>query len=188
MKKVIYKLATTLDEKDMIAQLRFQGFCHELGWFNPANYPNGREEDEWDNHSFHFLALRDLKIIGTLRLIPSIESEFYTEKFVNFPKEIPRAVCLEVSRLYVIPSERGNQAEVMFGLVKMAREFSLARGYEFWYFLMETTVEKVLGHLGWHLRFLDERRRVKLADDAPASLFVRSALLRLDDKSIRFLK
>ncbi len=36
-------------------QLRYQVFCLETGYEDPAQFPDGEEKDEWDDSSTHFL-------------------------------------------------------------------------------------------------------------------------------------
>lgn len=183
---VICRLAESPKDKDDIYKLRFDGYCVELGWLNPQNYPDKKETDEWDNNSYNFLALENGEIIGTMRLITFSQEQFYTKKFVSFPKEIPQNICLEISRLYVIPSKRGHLAKVMFSLVETAKKFSLDNGFLYWYFLMETGVEKILIHLGWKFIFWGEKISIKLKRDSPSSLSVRPAIVDLRDKSLKF--
>lgn len=184
--ETIYKLVETEEEKEGVFKLRYQGYCLELGWLNPDNYPDKKETDEWDNNSYNFLALENGEIIGIMRLIPFSKEQFYTKEFISFPKEIPQNLCLEISRLYVIPSKRGNLARTMFGLVKIAKKFSMDNGFLYWYFLMETGVEKILIHLGWKFIFWGEKTSIKLKSDSPAALMVRPAIIDLNDKSLVF--
>lgn len=184
--EIICRLAESQEDKDNIFKLRFKGYCMELGWLNPRNYPNEKESDEWENDSYNFLAIEDGETIGTMRLILFSGDQFYTKQFVAFPKEIPQNLCLEVSRLYVTPSKRGNQAKVMFSLVKIAKEYSLKKGFLYWYFLMETNTEKVLTHLGWRFIFWGEKKSIKLKDDSPSQLTVRPAIIDLRDESLKF--
>lgn len=190
MGEIIYKLAETPEEKDLVFQLRFQGYCLEREYLNPANYPDQREKDECDNYAYHFLAMEAGRAIGTLRLIQPFEKQFYSQKLFefNFPSKIPKELCLEVSRLYVVPHRKGWKGiETMFGLVKNAKETTINNGYKHWYFLMETTVEKILAFYKWKLIFLSNNKKlIKLADDAPASLLVRPAVVEINDENMRF--
>lgn len=179
MGNIIYKLAGTKEEKKKIFKLRFQGYCLELGWLNPKNYPDKKESDEWDKFAYHFLAKEEDKIIGTLRLIPFEQGEFYTKKFIPNADKMPKNVCLEVSRLYVLPSKRGGQAKIMLNLCNTAKEFCIKNNFLYCYALMETVPEKILRHFGWHLISLGRRKGIKLHSDSPSSLLVKPIIIDL---------
>ncbi|MBF0532577.1 MAG: PEP-CTERM/exosortase system-associated acyltransferase [Candidatus Omnitrophica bacterium] len=55
---------------DRLYQLRFQVYGEECGFINQADYPDGRESDEYDSQSVHFAAMDTSgEMIGTVRLI-----------------------------------------------------------------------------------------------------------------------
>ena len=184
--KIIYKLVETEEEKEKVFSLRYQGYCLEWGWLNPQNYTDGKEKDEWDEHAFIFGAFQNNEIVGTLRLIPIMRGNFYSGKFVDFPKEISQNQCLEVSRLYVAQKNRAHNAKVMFELVKIAQKFCLQKGYPYWFFFMRENVEKILTHFGWSMNFLDDYMEIRLNEDSPNSVMLRPAILWLKDESIKF--
>ena len=42
---------------DRVRQLRFQVYCQECHYLEASDYPDGRERDDCDAHSAHFVAL-----------------------------------------------------------------------------------------------------------------------------------
>lgn len=64
-------VATTDDLRDRVFDLRYQVYCVELGWEDPAVFPNGREQDEFDPDSVHCLLIHRPSGLdaGTVRLV-----------------------------------------------------------------------------------------------------------------------
>ena len=56
-------------------RIRYQVYCLENGFEDPARYPDGEERDEWDEHSVHFIVRDRLsgEWIGAMRLIKPVE-------------------------------------------------------------------------------------------------------------------
>lgn len=113
---------------DAVLRMRFACVVH-AGWATPADYPDGRERDEYDE-SASFVVCRDGGILaGALRLIPPspgrplpIEREFGIRLPIG---------ALEAGRVVVPPEMRaGRSHRVLAGLC--ARGWLLARemGYD----------------------------------------------------------
>lgn len=52
--------------------LRFQVYCNECDFLPASNYPDGREQDEFDAHSSHFIGVHvNGELAGTARLVRS---------------------------------------------------------------------------------------------------------------------
>lgn len=59
--------------RERVFRLRYAVYCAELGWENPANFPDGLEQDAYDFFALHCL-LRHRptdRLAGTVRLIPA---------------------------------------------------------------------------------------------------------------------
>lgn len=186
MENISYSIACTDHERDRIYHFRFHAYCINLQWINPAKFPNRKEWDEWDKSSYHIFAEINSEIVGTMRLIPFQGENFYTAKFATLPFGIIKQQCLEISRLYVTRSKRGQDSEVMFGLVSLAKKLSLEQSFFYWYFAMEIQVEIILKKLGWNFVFWGERERIFLFPDSPSPITVRPAVIDLRDSSIEF--
>lgn len=83
-------------EYQSLYKLRYQVYCHEAHFLNPANYPSGLEIDEYDAVSEHFLATNadnSDEIIGTVRLVK------WSER-LSFPTAAHyKALLLQLDRL-----------------------------------------------------------------------------------------
>ncbi|MBK1722322.1 PEP-CTERM/exosortase system-associated acyltransferase [Thiocystis violacea] len=69
-------IAATTDElRDRVFALRYEVYCRDLGWEDPAQFPDRREYDGFDGDSIHCLLLRkhkqsELELdAGTVRLV-----------------------------------------------------------------------------------------------------------------------
>jgi N-acyl amino acid synthase of PEP-CTERM/exosortase system len=69
--EVVFADTDTLREQ--VFRLRYAVYCAELGWENPANFPDGLEQDAYDSFALHCV-LRHRptdRLAGTVRLIPA---------------------------------------------------------------------------------------------------------------------
>jgi N-acyl-L-homoserine lactone synthetase len=89
---------------DQSYRLRYQVYCVERGFLDAADYPDGREIDEFDAHSLHLGVFdSDDHMIGTARLIkPSPLGFPMLRHCAFFPEVMPSSVApVEVSRLAI---------------------------------------------------------------------------------------
>ena len=103
--------ARTIDEDPGLLEqsyrLRYQVYCVERGFLDPADYPDGREVDEFDAHSVHLGVFdADDRMIGTARLIkPNPHGFPMLRRCVFFPEvmrpDAPHVAPVEVSRLAI---------------------------------------------------------------------------------------
>jgi N-acyl-L-homoserine lactone synthetase len=141
-----YRVVKTIKEKEDVFSLRYRVFCLEKKWLNPEEYPDGKETDEYDQHSVHFLAANDTsKIVGTARAI--FPSELGLPVFNNFediatPDDVERYV--ELSRLIVAKETRG--LTVTIGLLKSILNWCLYEGSSK-VPLLEIPVNRIVRHL-----------------------------------------
>ncbi|MBL1264944.1 PEP-CTERM/exosortase system-associated acyltransferase [Candidatus Methylomicrobium oryzae] len=119
--------------KDEVYKLRYQVYCIETGFEDPANHLQGLESDEYDNHSVHYLIRhrKSRSFAATTRLIfPDVknpEKLFPIEKYTKFDKfellqRIPRDTHLaEASRFCVSKDfkRRKNEAGTLAGISNM---------------------------------------------------------------------
>lgn len=65
------KLADTDELRDRVFRLRYDVYCRELGWEDPAAFPDGREIDEFDDTSIHCLLIHrpSGRDAGAVRLV-----------------------------------------------------------------------------------------------------------------------
>jgi N-acyl-L-homoserine lactone synthetase len=147
-----YRVVKTIKEKEDVFSLRYRVFCLEKKWLNPEEYPDGKETDEYDQHSVHFLAANDTsKIVGTARAI--FPSELGLPVFNNFediatPDDVERYV--ELSRLIVAKETRG--LTVTIGLLKSILNWCLYEGITTAFVIVEEKMLNFLLRLGYPFR------------------------------------
>lgn len=101
-----FKKVTTGEELQEVYRLRYKVYCDEWGFERPEDHPEGIEQDEYDEHSTHFVAFRNDtgQFIGTVRLIFDSELGFPLERHCEVTKDlsgIDRSRLAEISRLAV---------------------------------------------------------------------------------------
>jgi len=104
--KFTFQLAETPQLLEEVYRLRYQVYCHECNFLKPEDYPEGKEKDEYDEHSLHFIASDEEGPIGTMRLILNSALGFPLEAHCNGAlqidkKSLPRNNLAEISRLVI---------------------------------------------------------------------------------------
>ena len=80
---------------DSIYGLRYKVYCEERGFENPADFPDGIETDEYDEHAVHFATIRNNRIIGTARIILNTGNGFPLEKHATINGDILNCIHRE---------------------------------------------------------------------------------------------
>lgn len=80
---ILLKVATTREERRAFQQLLFQIYCQELGWHDPAKFPDSAFTDEYDSESIFLTVISQNDIIAGLRLVPDTRLGFPHEKEFN---------------------------------------------------------------------------------------------------------
>ncbi len=149
---------------EQIYRLRFEVYCRECGFIKEKDYPEGKEKDQYDAQSRHFVAINFYgEVIGTLRMIFPGPLELPIQKYcpdVHFENgilytEISRFIISRRlrrranDRLYYEPQvedkkmSSGNNdflrraLPMAFGLYKKMYQESKRCGITHWYTLME---------------------------------------------------
>lgn len=108
-----------------IFRLRYEIYCLECCFLDPANYRDGLEIDKYDQRSFHVASHNHQgKLVGSIRLVLARgDQEFPFEEhcptFADFTFP-PRERCAEVSRLVVHKGYRRRAGDTLSGV---SREF-----------------------------------------------------------------
>ena len=119
------KLATTDELRDRVFRLRFDVYCRELGWEDPADFADERERDEFDDSSTHCLLVHKPSGVdaGAVRLVkPDSDSPepclpllaHYDAALFNSdsnPLRMPRGDFGEISRLALREQFRRRSGE-----------------------------------------------------------------------------
>lgn len=105
---------------DLIYRLRYEVYALEFGFENPDDFPDRLEQDIYDPHSKHLIAMNeDNDIIGTVRMILNSPKGFPVEhasEITDFhDKPIPEKIT-EVSRLAVSKVLRRRPEDGMHGV------------------------------------------------------------------------
>jgi len=171
-------VADTPELLDQVYRLRFQVYCREKGFEQPADRDQGREQDEWDPQSIHLL-LRHRRggiPLATARLVLVASDDprrpFPVERHVDLdtdplttsPWYLPRGSLAEVSRFAIsrvvrrqlgengmVPEGVGDSllgAWVTLRLVKGLVDLSGLHGVNHWYSFMEGGFFRLLQRLG----------------------------------------
>jgi N-acyl amino acid synthase of PEP-CTERM/exosortase system len=118
-------LADNREGKDINYRLRYQVYCLETGYEDPARYPDKREIDAFDEHAVHFIARSRStgEWIAALRLVirpfdslpmnafASVDFNFLSKEITEDIRSGRTSLCTEVSRLCVVSSFRRRAPE-----------------------------------------------------------------------------
>jgi N-acyl amino acid synthase of PEP-CTERM/exosortase system len=172
-------IATSPEIRDACFRVRFQVYCIDNGFEDPANSPDGRERDDFDSHSVHSILTHNAtgNAIGTVRLVlPDKDGErrllpmqriagaLAADDVAPFP--VRRTA--EVSRFSIVRSFRhhtpnqGFEAQLSpeewrrmlfhlpLGLIRSCVEMSVRERMTHWAAVMEPALLRLLTRLGIH--------------------------------------
>ena len=180
------------DEQEMeqIHKLRYSVYCVEKGFLSKEDYPGGREYDEYDQHSAHFLAVDtddDGEILGTLRLILNSELGFPVEKLFSLKRPInDRARTVEMSRLIVAKQARNITLQILMGLSREVYWYAREHEVEDCYAVLEDPLLRLLKRVGLPFRVIGEEKWYMGAYTTPTFLSVSEAIAVLPKNNALF--
>lgn len=172
-------IADSLEDRDECFRIRFQVYCIDNGFEDPANSPDGLERDGFDSHSVHSVLTHSAtgNAIGTVRLVLPEEDG---ERRVLPMQRIAGAIAAdgaapfpvwrtaEISRFSIVKSfrhhipDQGFEARLSseewrkmlfhlpLGLIKSCVEMSVREGMTHWAAVMEPALLRLLTRLGIH--------------------------------------
>jgi N-acyl-L-homoserine lactone synthetase len=151
-----YRLASETWEMDELLRLRYQVYCKEKQWLKADDYPDGRETDQFDAHSVHFLALKNNEVAGTVRAIfPSESGLPITNLFrITVPESVIHYV--EISRLAVDKDARG--LEFTIGLLHALFSWCVERGVTHGYAVLENNLLEFLMRIGYPFKKVGDQK------------------------------
>lgn len=161
-----------------VQRLRYEVYCEELSFLDPAKYPTRLECDEFDPHSVQFAAVNaEKQAVATLRLVRDSPLGFPLEGHAAALSPafhaLPRAQTVEISRLILARryrrrandgrygtggvdpdgSRAGEQRSpyplILFGLFRMMFEESRNTGLTHWLAAMEPWLQRFLDRFGF---------------------------------------
>jgi N-acyl amino acid synthase of PEP-CTERM/exosortase system len=105
---------------DGIERLRYEIYCLECGFLDPADYPDRREHDEYDGSSIHLAGFNsEDDIIASLRLVRDsplgFPLEAHSKELYSEFEDLPRDRTAEISRLVVAKQYRRRSNDGRYG-------------------------------------------------------------------------
>jgi N-acyl-L-homoserine lactone synthetase len=141
-----------------LAQLRYDVYCLELTFLDPARFPDGRETDEYDAASVHLSVTDDEgELAGALRLVLDSPLGFPLEAHARTLSPsffgLPRGRTAEISRLVVARQHRNVRRFEGYPLtlLRLFREVhrkSRELGLSYWLAAMEPSLRRLLASFG----------------------------------------
>lgn len=133
-----------------VARLRYDIYCVERGFVDPASCPDGYELDEYDRFSVPIAVADGGEVLAALRLVLDSPLGFPLEKraqelYSSYERMEP-ARTAEISRLVVARSHRDCPA-VLLRLFRKMYEQSVRRGLTYWLAAMEPALDRRLRRL-----------------------------------------
>ena len=156
-------------------RIRYQVYCLENSFENPADHPDGLERDAFDAHSVHSLLIHRAsgQAMGTARLVMPVqhdlERSFPIQSVCTHPRlnQLPLDRTAEVSRFCIskqfrrrqdkdedcdAPQERRSMAPLMsLGLIQSLVRMSAEHGITHWCATMDPVLLRLLA--GMSIRF-----------------------------------
>jgi N-acyl amino acid synthase of PEP-CTERM/exosortase system len=139
-------------------RLRYQVYCLERGFLNPANYPDRLERDEFDRVSLHAgVVNRQRQLLGTLRLVKANMVDLplfhHCTLFDHYERELHRdgVQLAEVSRLCMSRECRDDSAansRVGLNLYRATYQTSKRAKLTHWLVAMEPALHRLLAAVG----------------------------------------
>ncbi len=140
-----------------VQRLRYEVYCLERRFLQPAAHAAGRETDAYDPHAVHLVATdHHGNVAATLRLVRDSPLGFPLERHAGrlLPgaRRLPRERAAEISRLIVARAYRQDSLDhrlVLFGLFREMYEESRRLGVEVLIAAMEKPLWRLLRRFGF---------------------------------------
>lgn len=157
-------------------QIRYRVFCLERGFEDPDNFPNGEEQDEWDQQAAHFIVREKSsgRWVASTRIIhpkPSLlPVEQHNSLSPGFLTGIDRNEIGEISRFCIIRQniltnsgfsqvsrsqfdwigavDSKFQYEITWGMLRAVTYYGLAHGLEYSYMFITNSFARLLRRMG----------------------------------------
>ena len=153
----VHRRAVTDDRLSAIQRLRYEVYCLERGFRDAADYPDGREYDEYDPHATHICATDTSgAVVGTVRLVHhsplGLPVQQHGARLSVAADELERRRTAEVSRLILAKQYRKHtidQPLLLWGLFARMYEESCRLGIGYWVAAMEEGLWRLLRRFGF---------------------------------------
>ncbi|HPF58800.1 MAG TPA: PEP-CTERM/exosortase system-associated acyltransferase [Candidatus Competibacteraceae bacterium] len=164
-------LADTEASRAIHRKIRYQVYCQERRFEDPAEFPNGEEYDVWDIHAAHFIVRHRATAtwVAAVRLVLPDAFQFPVETLHCLSSEQaqcrPRRELAEVSRICIINAPapwkmnrhldyqfghagRSGEHDILLGMVNALIIYGLHRGIECFHLLISQSFARLLKRLG----------------------------------------
>jgi ubiquinone/menaquinone biosynthesis C-methylase UbiE/N-acyl-L-homoserine lactone synthetase len=166
--------AQTTAELEIAFRLRYNVYCEELGSLHAASYPEGLESDHFDDFAVHFIALREGKIHGYVRLVRGPGGNLLLEERFTLPSHIHknRTELMEISRWIVSAPFRGTGLWFLLG--HEAANWAKRNGYSKLVMVARENLWEGLKKRGWRVALWGSYQQYHDTISAPGTLECRT--------------
>jgi N-acyl amino acid synthase of PEP-CTERM/exosortase system len=163
-------LADTEAARAIHRKIRYQVYCLERRFEDPAAFPQGEEQDAWDVHAAPFIVRERTsgKWVAAMRLVLPDAAQFPVETLrclTPEPIRLRRRQLAEISRICIIRSPapyeinrhlgrnfgsvaRNGEPEVLLGMLRTIFVYGLECGFEHNYLLVTDAFARLLRRIG----------------------------------------
>lgn len=164
-------LADTEAARAIHRKVRYQVYCMERKFETPTAFPLGEEYDPWDAHAAHFIVRQRATMtwVAAVRLVLPVAAMFPVETLQCLtPERVdcpPRRKLAEISRICIIRSSspykinphmnwdyghvgKSSESEVLLGMIRTIIIYSLRKGIEYNYILVNEAFARLLSRIG----------------------------------------
>ncbi|HET6351016.1 MAG TPA: GNAT family N-acyltransferase [Coriobacteriia bacterium] len=142
---------TTPEQIVEAKRIRYQVYCLEKGWVDPATCPDGLESDEYDDDAVHFLvADHDSgRVLGSTRILLGSKVTLPAVKYLDpslhgfAPSEV-----IEASRMASLPASRSQSHAIFLGLGQAMWEWAIDHEIGAWMALADAPVYRLMQLVG----------------------------------------
>jgi len=140
-------------------ELRYEVYCLEKGWIDPAPFTEGIETDEFDELAVHFLVLDDDGApVGTSRLLVGSRQPLPAADFIDLSSHgVDASECVEVSRMAARRANRSQDLATFLGMTKVMWQWCVDNGVSRWMCVADVPVYLLMKRTGFPFLVIGDR-------------------------------
>lgn len=160
-------------------RIRYLVYCVELGFEDHLQFPQGFEQDHWDEHSVHFLVRTRAtgEWVAAMRLVLPREGKLPIEHLCQLSTDtlppVTPSQLGEISRLCIMDHVRRqthstessidiatplpyarHESKIILGLLRAASSFSRRHSIKYWYFMTTPALARRISRLNIQLKLI----------------------------------